>query len=180
MRMYEDKEYAVARLTGTIVLNVETKQPVYIDGFARDYANVRTLLTGEELKIKLNKLDITPVQLGYVKVGKEYYYLSRIPKRDDWRQGLRNNTMVIRNNLVHPEGIEWANLALCIMGVYPNLRDCIPGVAFHRDFKFSKDGTLMYKDLYPVGEFLDVGERRYTLYPQFNWIRETLEEAILA
>ena len=178
MQMYRNKEYAAARLIGTIVRTTEGI-PIHIDGIIEDAVRYRKIQNGEEAACLLKDLDINPVPLGYVKVGRGYQYASRLPKRDDWRQGLRNNTLVLRGG-GHPGDVNWADLHSCIVGNYPELPKCGPNDAFSREFRLVDDVGIWYKDLYEVGTVLSKKEMTFNLHPKFNWIRENLEEALHA
>jgi hypothetical protein len=180
MKMYNNAGYAAERLIGTIV-KLKTGDPIFIDNIVNGVVDYQLLYDEEEdgpYQCKLDALDIEPVRLGFVRTHYGYSYICRIPKREDWRQGLRANTMRSRDGIVAPEEIGWFSLYECIKGIYPNLSDCGDGVAFHRDFKITKEGKINYKDKWDIGYFTNKEEKRYTLFENSMWARESLEEAL--
>ena len=153
--MYNDVRYARSRLNGTIVRNSNGRAVSVTDIGGRDrnptveYVELRNGRSGSE---SLFDMILVPPQLGFANHGNAVYYLSRMPMRDDWRQGLRRRNY---RCLYGPpaESISQENLAKCIENVYPTyefaLDYCINQgreMAFHSDFAVIDSGRrLLYK-----------------------------------
>lgn len=181
MLPYIEPDYARTRLIETIVMY--KGRPVTVADVALNGdCTVRYLTDREYFVCQLGELDINPVPLGYLNTMKFATYLTRIPMRQDWRQGLRNRTM--RHNHADAQDPP-ANkfLEACILGQYPSLGDCFSifrrrvatvSVAFSRNFAVLQNATLQYKGRWIVGDINPKGN--YNLLPKFDWVRENLEE----
>ena len=85
------------------------------------------------------------------------HYLSRIPMRRDWKQGLRKENFT--SGTVHVQLIPPEVLRAVIVGEYPTLKQCldmctkkkVKSAAWHRHWAVCSDGTLMYKNEGVVG-----------------------------
>lgn len=174
-----DWEYANNRLQGTIVrLNDE---PVFVHEVRRDMkAEVSKLEDIYNAFIADGReLDLTPVPLGMCNFNHNAHYLSRVPLRRDWRQGLR------RENFISPTcdhaAIPPALLAKVIKGEYPALKECFDLVkkgalaaAWSRRWAIGRDSTLIYKNKV-VGTSKD---GVLLLNKEFQFLAEALEEAV--
>lgn len=188
MKLYDLKDpvnldYARSRLNGTIVrtddraVRVET-----ISGRGKVVCTV--LRTDEMIEVKWNNLDITPVPLGYVNSGGSAFYLTRIPMRRDWKQGLRGNNMGTSNGRLL-ERLSDRVLAKTIENTYPSFKEvfetmvkeggAILSRAFSRNFSITNRLEIEYKGRFSIGK-IDEANSTYELYPKFDWAREALEE----
>lgn len=141
--MYKDDyQYAATRLIGTIVKY--GGEPVEVVDFENGTVSIKNLVSDMCTEVDLSSLDLTPVKLGYVDIDGRIVYVARVPKREDWRQGLRNNN--INLNLEK----EW--IVRCILGKYEPFKSQSEKDSFcwHRDwavymgelhFKKNKVGT---------------------------------------
>lgn len=179
MKTYEDIPYAQQRLLGTIVrLGKEPIKIAAIDVNGGVMFNYLHNMEKPEL-CKLRDIDITPVPLGFVNFDGRAFYTSRIPKREDWKQGLRDNTLSV--------AVSWSDLRLTILGKFPSLREATltlnkrrtHSIAFDRNWAITVDMKLKYKE-WDVGEFIDPIERRYKLNDNCHWVMEALEEVLNA
>lgn len=182
MRVYEEADYANSRLAGTIVRLKGI--PILVERIVGDKAWYHKLSNTELKACKLNDLDINPVPLGYANTLFGATYVTRTPMRQDWRQGLRRQTI-----RTIPERIEvdFASLERTIMGVYPTLKECqkqlaadpfgVQTMAFSRSFAVDRTDQLYYKGRFNIGK---VGLFGYNLADKFDWLRETVEEEMLA
>jgi hypothetical protein len=127
--------------------------------------------------------DLTPVPLGFVNLlrRKHVNFLSRIPLREDWRQGLR------QNNARTLWGLNvWDDKAIActVENDFPTieqLRQDLNGEeqvgAWHRDFAMDGCGSIYYRTEGKIGQF--VGDTTdYLLDGPFTWVEESLKEAL--
>lgn len=171
--MYDDAQYANSRLVGTIVREGGSGMPVMVhecEGLPDGNIDVVTTdITKEKprkKRIKLHDLNISSMPLGYINVGVNCYYVSRIPRRDDWRQGLRDNQLTTRGHIrIKNCGKELVDM---LQKKYPSFEECVKLVkegevnakAFCRVFAVSYtlirggNPVLLYKGQ-SVGEVVD-------------------------
>lgn len=174
-----DWEYAQSRLQGTIVrLGGE---PIFVH-------NIRPGMKAEVSKLEdifnvfiadAAELNLVPVPLGMCNFRGLAHYLSRIPLRRDWRQGLRRENFCSNmgdHAIITPEA-----LAKVIKGEYPTFAEAlkaasegVKSVAWCREWAITNDGKLIYKRL-PVGVNKD---GMLLLDKEFNYLAEALEEAV--
>jgi hypothetical protein len=179
MRTYEEPAYAATRLKECIV-RLKDGTPVFVNGIARKDVVGYALATPDvPLKNKLEDLDINPVPLGYTNTAFGAVYVTRIPMREDWRQGLRR----INIRTIPVMDIDYECLDATIRGVYPTFKEAIKladkrGVAaFSRSFAVDKDKTIWYKGRWKVGKVDMFG---HALDEKFTWLRESLDEELVA
>jgi hypothetical protein len=183
----KDYEYASSRLENTIVrLGGE---PVMVQRVDMDGVCMYNLLKdggdAEFKRVEIDKLDLHPVPLGYVNKGAYCGFLTRIPKRHDWRQGLRkNNSMILRGANISYNGIYGKPLHRCIVGSYPSYKVCVQkiraggqhNIAWCRDFCLNHDGSVQYKGSFIVGR-LDMDDG-VELIKEFQYLQEKLETTL--
>lgn len=180
MRNYQNINYARDRLVGTIV-RVGGKAVTVMD-FIDHAVSYKELISGKNASIDADLMDITPVPLGYVNSAGFANYIMRIPKRQDWKQGLRQATMY--SSAVHPEEITLPDLGRTIEGLFPNLfsvmktirKGEVSSMAFHREWAVMKNNRVLYKGNYDVGTIDEMNNINLT--GNFDWLSESLEEAI--
>lgn len=183
----DDVRYALNRLlqtmvryqgqlvTVTNVLFNGTDQPlqVYSEG----------VKSGLQYNDVIGNYDLTPVPLGFVNIvrRKNVNFLSRIPIREDWRQGLRQNNArtVWGLNVWDDEAI--ANTVENIFPTIEHLRGSLNGEeqlgAWHRDFAMDGCGSIYYRTEGRIGQF--IGDScEYLLDGPFTWVEESLKEAL--
>lgn len=175
----DDWEYANSRLNGTIVRLKE--EPVFVHNIGRGMkAEVSTL---EDVYTAFfadaHDLDLVPVPLGMCNFDGVAAYLSRVPLRRDWRQGLRRENFIssVGDHAKIPPNI----LAKVIKGVYPTLKECLEKVkgedasaAWCRHWAVTSHEKLVYKRSIvgtSAGGIL-------LLDKQFSYLAEALEEAV--
>lgn len=166
--MYDDAQYANSRLTGTYV-RTDDNRPVMVHECAGE---------GEAMEVRISfvdnpkdrrqwvlakKLNYRSMPLGYMNMdNNKAFYLSRIPRRDDWRQGLRDNQLTTRGVL--RIGNHGKALADMLAEKYPSYKACVKrfiedkegmvrSQAFSRFFavqymRGGKNLKLMYKGKY--------------------------------
>jgi hypothetical protein len=177
----EDLEYARQRLVGTIVRHAGFAVRI-IKIYSKEEVSIVRLATGVASMVPLNKLNIKSPPLGYVNTDHGPQYLVRKPKRDDWRQGLRNNNLAIINGRVPIDYLPDRGIARTIRGFYPSFKECMDtmqlhdkhnGLAFHRHWAITPN-YLQYKGK-TVGE---VWEGEFRLVGACKHLQESLDEAM--
>lgn len=181
MGMYgDDHEYANSRLAETIVrLNGE---PVYIINVSRGMkANCTRLDNDEAFVCDANELDLHPVPLGYCNYNKYACYLSRIPMRRDWRQGLRKGNYISLSG-ADASRIPYDAVRKVIIGEFPTYKACLEAVkklksiAWHRHWAIDAHGQLLYKGgERPVGIIKDGLPE---LFSRYMYLTEALKESL--
>ena len=173
----EDFDYANTRLAGTIVrLNgkaVEVGNVNDGDGLA----HYLCLSDDSEGSVDYRKLDLEPVPLGFINLGGRALYLTRVAKRNDWRQGVRGRTISGLR-----EGYSKEALSRTIEGMYPTFREAkgsiekseVDSVAWCREWAVNKLGRLQYKRTV-VGKI--VGGTPL-LINEYGYLQGSLDESI--
>lgn len=103
MRNYDNKAYAANRLAGTFVRHKGKAVEVVDIGVM---VSALELISGELVVFPYEELDINPVPLGYANVGGKALYVSRIPLRNDWKQGARFKNLRWTSPADEPNEIE--------------------------------------------------------------------------
>lgn len=187
MKPYDTVEYARSRLVETIIcLNGKPVQVVEVNNRFIDHEIIvgfNYLSSGDSGVDVLENFDLNPVKLGYVNYQNNAHYLSRMPMRKDWRQGLRSI------NISDPFGgrpsIPYKVIAETIVGNYPTFHSALEKinsseedkrVAFCRDFSMFKD-ILTYKGVMDVGK-INTENGTITIDEPFNWVTESLYESM--
>lgn len=196
----KDYGYAKTRLEDTIV-RLDGK-PVRVAEISERTGNCHAFPLDGSVPVSTNvdALNLKPVPLGWCNTKYGATYLSRIPQRRDWRQGLRNASIhSSMGNIPHSQ----PELGNTIMGVYPTLKLVLKNLgspktaknpfadnpklnrgpkvtngitAFSRHWAISKDGFLYYKSwTEKVGVY---DGKNFKLDPSFAYLNESLQEAI--
>lgn len=177
----DDYEYANSRLTETIVRL--GSEPVFVHTVGRAMlTQYSTLDNMADIKVcKAGDLDLHPVPLGYCNYNKQASYLTRIPMRRDWRQGLRRGNFTALNG-VDAGRIPYESLRQCILGDYPTFAAAcdavkkIKSIAWHRHWAVSGDGQIWHKGaIHPVGVL--EGDK-IVLSSRYQYLKEALEESL--
>lgn len=180
-------EYARTRLLDTVVLH--NSQPVYVRdvGIFRDsnipMAAITDIYKGTESQVQMSSLDLSPIQLGYVNYKGSLNYVTRVPVRGDYRQGLRHSNMGSTCG-IPVERIPWKVVYHTIMGQYPSLDNVMKDLskkgpqAWHRDWGVEKNHDLIYKGEEVAG-FIDVSKGNIpVLHKEYDFLEEFLLEAV--
>lgn len=144
-----DWRYASTRLNETVVRVGDI--PVYVESVGPDGVLIKSLKTGKTAIVPLGKLNLKPVSLGYVNYGKVASYVVRIPKRRDWRQGMRYGNIRSICGL-EAQAIPFSKMADTIQGVFPSFKACCEGVnkdhnslAWDRNWCVDRDMRVAYR-----------------------------------
>lgn len=177
MRMYKEVGYAKQRLLETCVRY--NNKAVLVKDITGGEALFKYILSNDHGSCHPSELNIDPVPLGYANTNDGLYYLTRIPMREDWKQGLRMNTLRDHRGLTIDIG--WKSIAKTIENIYPTIPECFKlstkrPVAFSRNFAINIDKSLIYKGKYFIGKMLDVD--KYTLEGKYEYLKEVAAEEI--
>lgn len=122
--MWNRAEDAHMRLAGTIVLF--NGEPVYVTRVNPDHKVLFCFLsTGKkgEAAWEADAWDYRPVKTGFVNLGREMFFVERVPVRK-WKQGLhRENTAVYPERPGIFDIIRTKEFAACIKRDYPSFKD---------------------------------------------------------
>lgn len=176
----DDYEYANSRLTETIVRL--KGEPVYVykvgPGMKTDYSLLNEMHVMKQCKTE--ELDLKPVPLGYCNYNKNACYLSRIPMRRDWRQGLRRGNFASLSGM-NADRIPYEALKQCIIGEYPTFTAALEAVkklksiAWHRHWCVDANNQVFYKgNGRPVGV---VSGTDIVLSSKYQYLKEALKES---
>ena len=170
--MYDTQEYAESRLLGTFVRHKgEVVEVVGVSGDLKCMVST----SDSEFVVPLEDLNLESMPLGYSNLNGVATYLSRIPMRRDWRQGVRAANI---------EGlIGGLRESLGGLGPHPSFKEALQltrtggatSVAFSEWFKVCRYGEVVYKDRFTVGEV--VGDK-VVLTERFKHLKELLNESL--
>jgi len=135
----------------------------------------------------IGELDLSSPPLGYTSHNGVAMYVSRQPKRNDWRQGLRESNLHVANE--HHVGRydlgTYQPLVTSIVGVHKSYQTCKEmmdadgdnyySIPFSRVFAYHRNGTIWYKGNIEVG-----GDVLGTplLHDRYAWLQETLTQEL--
>lgn len=189
MKTYDTAEYAATRLNETIVrLN---GLPVMV--LACNHDGNQIMVTYHSIMddvppqvAPLSAFNLDPVPLGYVNFGAKAIYITRMPMRKDWRQGMRMTNIVDPLGQAHTR-MSFRVIGQTIMGKYPTFERAIEslnrktkppeGIAYSRDFSIKGGGLLEYKGYFNVG-VVNLHDASITIDPKFEWVREAFNESM--
>lgn len=177
----DDYEYANSRLIETIVRL--KSEPVYVYGVTAgmrvQYSTLEDMTTVNFCQVE--ELNLKPVPLGYCNYNKQACYLSRIPMRRDWRQGLRRGNFASLSG-ANADRIPYEVLRQCILGDYPTFPAAlevvkrVKSIAWHRHWAIDSEGRILHKgSQVPVG-VLEGGD--IVLASKYQYLKEALKESL--
>lgn len=180
----EDWSYARTRLEGTIVRYKD--EPVHIHSInvetgRAEVSNVETYGTEKDrpYRVDTDDLNLKPVPLGYVNLKAGVAYLSRIPMRRDWKQGLRLENCFF--NSARRFSLVGKPISDCIKGIYPSFKEAfekskaMTTVAWHRHWAVQAGQVVLYKANEVVGS---IKNGKVILDKDFHYLKECLEESL--
>lgn len=186
---YEDPVYASDRLNQTIVRHND--YPVFVDHISEDgEARILPLCKGDWEDVHYLDLDLTPVPLGNYNINGSVAYAQRMPKRRDWRQGLRDNNCRFLRVIgdFGRIGLNSKETVNTILGLYPSPEKVVEsiicgevvGAAFSRYFSLGKTRgekqvNLFYKTEV-VGKVVAGDQLVFELMQEKEFLREFLQE----
>lgn len=188
MSMYmKEYDYANSRLAGTYCFKGKT--PVMVENVSMNGDVVcRKIGNPEQIVCTLDDLQVKGIKLGYINSRNGAMFLARMPKRRDWRQGLRPSNVVV---LDHGAAIKVSpQLMERLMSDYvKNFRsafEILPksllmegrrALAWSRDWCAGKYGLYYRGSENPVATFY---AKRSTIKmdEQFTHLKESLQRSI--
>lgn len=183
MKGYDTADYAATRLVEThIMYKGQLARVVSCAQFGGQIVIGYELVTGGVGNAFLPEFDLNPPKLGYVNHSGVAYYMTRMPMRKDWKQGMRNSN-IIANTGLNP-GINMKKINETIMGKFPSISTCLAGIqagkfksiAFDRNFCIWSDLKIEYKGAAIVGTVNADGAIK--IDDKSNWVREALMEVV--
>lgn len=177
----KDYEYAHSRLSETIVRLKGV--PVYVHnvrhGMKVQFSDLDAMDDIQECHI--DEFDLHPVPLGYCNYNKLASYLSHVPMRRDWRQGLRRGNFVSLSG-IDANRIPYESLRQAILGDYPTFNAAVEAaskvksIAWHRHWAINVNGQVLYKGgVRPVGK---IENGQVVLDSRYMYLTEALKESL--
>lgn len=188
MKGYDDAGYASTRLTDTVVRTKDKGTPVLVHNILMSdngpIVNCLDVLDKKDVVIPLDELDVNPPPLGYVNHGANATYVTRMPMRKDWKQGVRTSNMSTLQGY-NPIRLSLKHIGTTIIGKYPSFNSVVKAVrrakpaqsmAFSRDFAVLHGDIIEYKGKFKVGKVEE--DLSINLYDEFHWVNEALIESL--
>lgn len=185
--LYKDVDYAYSRISGTFVLYKNELVKV-VDKYRDKFTLVKG--NGEEARAPLEDLVLSPPNLGMVTVDYSTLWVSRLPKRRDYRQGTRASNIqahVIGGGRLHRRfgtDKDLFTLSKTHKGEFFTLKEAVEKVQdrwdfcpIARDFALSSDAKLFYRNNKQVGS-LNKHTLQLKLKPKYQHLAETLEDQV--
>jgi len=192
-----DADYARSRIVSSYMKGKDKKDGLYkildIRGRSNrlDEAVIYTLNSDfQEKQLKINQLNFSPGTLGYVndRMSGSAMFVSRVPIRRDFRQGLRSSQLCyIRNGSSNFVTEQWFELNIkglsrCLSDDYPPLSHVIEEVeeanidmAFSKNFALSNKYKLLYKG-FVIGDLTK--NDTFKLQTSFNFVEEEFAKEV--
>ena len=178
----EDYAYAATRLDGTLVTH--NSLPFFVERIRMDGTAEGYYPSNEEkgvVSVEANTLDLRPVRLGYLNQDGLAAYISRMPMRRDWRQGLRHLSMVCADGVMNKDRVRFLELSNTILGIFPTFAEACTAIstncksmAWARHWALNDRGCVMYK-----GENVGVISNGLpSLSPKYSHLKEYLKEVM--
>ena len=183
-----DWEYASAKLGGSIVRY--EGYPVWVVDVNDEYVCLDKIPSnGGTFKVQLCDLDLTPLPLGFVNGDNTCSYIQRVPKRNDWKQGVRAaNLMGLSSSSVNLN-INSVDFVNTVLNKFPSIENCMEYIecgecdsrAFNRRFSLGtlvKEGFSLFYKNYRIGYLDPMRAKSYTLDKECFYLKELLEESL--
>ncbi len=190
-----DAGYARSRITSSFMKGKEKGFYKIIDIYGKNNELDKSTIVAldehrEEVKLTIKDLDFSIGKLGYVNdsMSGNAMYISRLPIRRDFRQGLRSSQLsFIRNFSYNPVSENWLDnnakaVNNCLRNKYKPFEVVIElaeeyneDIAFSRNFALSSKYKLLYKG-FVIGDLTK--EDKFKLHNQFNFIEEEFTKEV--
>jgi hypothetical protein len=143
-----------------------------------------------EVKLNIKDLDFSIGKLGYVNdsYSGTAMFISRLPIRRDFRQGLRSSQLShVRNGSYNNLSENWLesnakSVNKCLRNRYQSFdtvielaEECNGDIAFSKNFALSSKYKLLYKG-FTVGDLTK--DDKFKLYTAFNFIEEEFTKEV--
>lgn len=185
MKGYDTASYAGTRLNETIIR--KGKMPIMVSS-CEDHSAGKIVVYWNGVVSKdsgadfLHDLDLNPVPLGYVNYDGQVIYMTRMPMRSDWKQGMRDRNIVSHQG--YNNELPYRFIGKTIMGDFPKFKTALEAInsdkyamAFDRDFALDRRGILFYKGMFEVGR-VNMVNGSVNIDDSFSWVREAFSEAM--
>tara|TARA_B100000929_G_C15511743_1_gene421158 strand:- start:35815 stop:36393 length:579 start_codon:yes stop_codon:yes gene_type:complete len=191
--LFDNMRDAISRLSDTVV--TYRGKAMFVEGITDNLELSGFLILGREPVVASQddpSLNMACPEVGFVNTESGAHYFMRQPMRR-WKQGIDFRALVCPYSGIRPRGLlTLEDLAKCLENVYPSFeeashtqrslnpfkqREELHSLAFCKTFSVSEgpSGLLLnYK-----GREVGVVERgNPVLAPKFEWLRESLQEAM--
>lgn len=177
----KDYGYAESRLCGSILRTLGGKCIIVhnVDG---DCVEAEHIISGEQLNITLEDINYKPLPLGFVNHGVNTSYLSRKPKRDDWKQGMRRSNTAVTFSLDNTSDVSYKDVCRSVENGFPSFSECLSllsgdtnSVSWHRHWAIDSSFNIYYKSLGVVGKYYS-GE--LTLSHKYDYLNTYLQRSL--
>lgn len=173
-----DYQYAASRLVDTVVMY--GKCPVMVLDINRDcMVDIRPLDKGEIKKVPLHALNLTPVKLGYINLPRRYpVYICRVPKRNDWRQGMRKSNIKLFGD-INIGDLNYKHIGNTIEGKYPSFEKAIAYSQRNIYKAWGRDWCITDEGIFNKARWVGTLSQNnlVELAEPFKYLQESLEES---
>lgn len=174
----KDYNYARERLSNTIV-SLSCGAPVYVKNVSLDGTVMYTTLDDWDLiKVTtLDKVDLTPIKLGWVNTPKGLLYTTRVPARK-WKQGLSAESFhIVYRDEKAVINFPSPHLINTIKNFYPPLKEVLKYLTPQTKKAFSRNWAVSNERLMYNGRVVGVmSEGKASLQKRDAYLREFFQE----
>ena len=186
----DNMDYVSSRLRGTCVLHKEHGL-FYVDHVIREKEKVVLVgcvvsdgMLGNYIRLPIEQFNLETPKLGNCNFDGRAFFITRVPLRKDWKQGIRGSNLsrIEKLNEIRPYGFEGYKLLVnTVVGKFPSFTECVDRVediyteaAFTHDFMVDSNMVVYYKNRFKVGSVTDYNKIR--IYDDYQWLEESLAE----
>ena len=154
-----DEKYAKHKLLDSIVV-LKNNKALYVTNILEGMVICGVTISGKVLKTNGCNVSLEIPKLGFLNKNGEALYISRLPRRQGWKQGI-NSDNCIMNSLEGDIKQSPLNkdLMYCIEENYPSLQEALlrkdKSVAVHRDWAITLKSKKIYYKWDLVGELTE-------------------------
>lgn len=176
MKYNQEYAYAHTRLAGTYI-RTKAGSGVFVERVDNNgIVHGRFVYSGKVVHKPLEEMNVDSPRLGYVNIGRTPVYTMRKPKREDWKQGLRPNNVLVCHDIYGFQDIINPLFLTTAKGKFLSFNTCLAnGGAFSNQFAIQQ-GVLYHRG-YEVGKVAGDGVQ---LNMNKIYLSELLEESINA
>jgi hypothetical protein len=185
MRFDEDYRYAYTRVSDTFVYDTEKQELALVVGAENRYQNLVVRYCNKDCEeAAWDRFSFTPPQLGMINLDQSAFFVERVPKRRDWRQGLRSSQFRTFPSYSHnwlysswkyvnqtlKEGFSSLETAIEELEEFASVR------AISRYFSIDDSFRLKYRGTILVGQITD--DNTISLDQNYFWLKDQLESEV--
>jgi hypothetical protein len=182
-----DYKYGYSRVADTFLYHKERKELLKVLEPAENFTKlVMSAVDNDTLVCNWDEFSFAPPKLGLINTLESSFYVEKIPKRNDWRQGLRSTQFQVTSadrsvrNWLYDQW-KWVNRAL--KDPFPSLPEAIWQLeeyaetrAISRYFSVTRDFELRYRNRLTVGVITD--NDALLLNTNFFWLEDQLKNEV--